>query len=285
MPQKIVPSVFHLATTTMVADGLQNYLEHVGAGDWTTDAADDHSYLVEVAGRSCYRSFGAGLNKNVTRVREGNANYVGNGILAAKHGSVLEHAYDTFALCDVSRILTHELVRHRAGVAVSQESGRYVRVDSIKYYYPESLKKDFLAQIADEIGREPRDLFEDVEEVFDGMFDTLERAVSILENDILRLSKIKNFDAKKKLQSAIRRLAPNGMATSIIVTANHRAWRHITSMRTASAAEEEIRLVQYLLFERLRDLHPAIYQDAVVEYDEAALPVVVPTVRFLSEKA
>lgn len=285
MPQQIVPSVFHLATTTMVADGLQEYLDHVGASDWTTDAADDHSYLVEVAGRSCYRSFGAGLNKNVTRVREGNMNYVGNGILAAKHGSVLEHAYDTFALCDVSRILTHEIVRHRAGVAVSQESGRYVRVDSIKYYYPDALKTDFLAQIADEIGRNPDELAEDVEVAFGEAFDTIEEVIYNLENTILRLDRLKNFDAKKKLQSAIRRVAPNGMATSIIVTANHRAWRHITSMRTAGPAEEEIRMVQHVLFEKLRVLHPAIYQDAVVEYPEDILPVTVPTVRFLAEKA
>lgn len=285
----ITPRVYHLATTRIVPHGLESYLEHVGAADWTTDADDDHAKLVEVAGRTCYRSFGAGLNKNVTRVREGNENYVGSGILGAKHGSVLEHAYDTFALVDVSRVLTHELVRHRQGTAFSQESGRYVRIDQMKYYEPHALQEEFLKRVAEDL--EPgssadvrsESWIDEIQETFRAAMKSAQHYSLRLEK-LLGLDELKDFGLKKKLQSAIRRVAPEGRSNAIIVTANHRAWRHIVSMRTDSAAEEEIRLVQYEIFRHLDELHPSLYQDAVLSEDSDSLPVYVPVVKFLNEK-
>src|SRR5690606_6314298 len=103
-------------------DGTREYLDAIGAKDWRTPATQvksDGELLVEVAGRTCYKSFGTGLNANLTRVRADHAEYIGN-ILATKHGSVLDHAGATVGFAHVSRIFTHELVRHRAGCAYSQ---------------------------------------------------------------------------------------------------------------------------------------------------------------------
>ena len=94
------------------------------------------SYLSEVMARSCYRSFGTALNPNVTRVRSSNKAHLAN-LIKVKHGSTLEHAWLNFMFCDVSRVVTHELVRHRAGTAVSQESLRFVRLtDDLDGYVP-----------------------------------------------------------------------------------------------------------------------------------------------------
>src|SRR5262245_17016001 len=84
--------------------------------DWTRDI----DALGEFAGRLCYRSWEPGLNANVTRVREDSAEYHRN-TLSSGHGAIYEHASITFLFQDVSRVFTHELVRHRAGVAISQE--------------------------------------------------------------------------------------------------------------------------------------------------------------------
>lgn len=69
---------------------------------------------------NCYLSFGedAGLEGGHRTIagRTSNEAYLGN-ILHVKHGSVLEHAVFTFLIEGVSRSLTHELVRHRAGMA------------------------------------------------------------------------------------------------------------------------------------------------------------------------
>lgn len=292
MPVEVEPRVFHLATTSLVYHGVGEFLDHIGAPDWPISTDDDHSALVEICGRACYRSFGTGLNKNVTRVRSGNAEYLGDGILKAKHGSVLEHAYDTFAVCDVSRVVTHELVRHRAGTAFSQESGRFVRVDEIRYYMPRAFDDGFLAEVYSELKKAglvtvPFERWStEVRTTFISSMGLIEDQVSVMEK-MLGLDHLKNFGRKKKLQSSVRRLAPNGMATTIIVTANHRAWRHIVSMRTSSTAEEEIRLVQHRIFLELMALHPNIYQDGRLEIlppEEGVLPPTIPVVSFANDK-
>ncbi|KKK63349.1 hypothetical protein LCGC14_2995190, partial [marine sediment metagenome] len=79
------------------------------------------------------------INRNLTRVREGNQPHIKN-ILDSGHGSVLEHASATFAFRNVSRVFTHEIVRHRAGWAFSQESLRYVRADELGYWLPSILQ-------------------------------------------------------------------------------------------------------------------------------------------------
>jgi thymidylate synthase (FAD) len=90
--RETTPEVFLIARPSLDADGLRGYLEAVGGASWLerrgkSGAAET---LVEFAGRACYRSWEPGLNPNVTRVREGQDEYLDN-VLASGHGSVLEH--------------------------------------------------------------------------------------------------------------------------------------------------------------------------------------------------
>jgi thymidylate synthase ThyX len=48
-------------------------------------------------------------------------------VIESGHGSTIEHVVFTFAISGVSRTLSHQLVRHRAGVAFDQQSQRYVK--------------------------------------------------------------------------------------------------------------------------------------------------------------
>ena len=50
-----------------------------------------------------------------------------NRVIESGHGSTIEHVVFTFAISGVSRTLSHQLVRHRAGVAFDQQSQRYVK--------------------------------------------------------------------------------------------------------------------------------------------------------------
>lgn len=263
-------SVYMIASTGIHEQELCALMDHIGVSGWTTDSNDDCSRLIEVAGRLCYKSFAVGLNPNVTRVREGNHAYIEN-ILKQKHGSVLEHGTVTFALMDVSRILTHELVRHRAGVAVSQESQRFVRLDNFDVYIPsldDPLRK--LAPIVSPGGSSEDDiiwangaamrLLGAVEYVKEVARSELKRIIDELGLD----SDGVPFDVKKELTSALRRFLPGGVTTSIIVTANHRAWRHMIEMRTAQGAEIEIREVFYLIAKQLHSSFNAIYQDMYI---------------------
>lgn len=251
------PKVFVIAETKQSSAGSLAYLHEIGAvtnalnppaDDFITNAKSGGEWVIEIAGRSCYRSFKPQLNKNVNRVREGNMEYIGN-ILAQKHGSVLEHAYVTFACTDVSRIFTHELVRHRAGVAISQESGRYVRIDDIGMFIPTCYSPEWLVKNVAPYMSNGGSGYD-----FEAVSQTL-----IIETDVVAItaeSKMREwtarlgldnpkmpFHVKKELTSALRRNAPSGLSTSIIFTANHRAIRHMIAMRTAEGAEEEIRQV------------------------------------------
>src|SRR5207253_5144706 len=58
------------------------------------------------------------------------------------HGSVLEHANYSILLEGVSRSLTHELVRHRAGFAYSQLSQRYVDESQASFVIPPAVAGD-----------------------------------------------------------------------------------------------------------------------------------------------
>lgn len=247
MGKIVTPSAFLIAQTLVDHSAMDEALKTLGVEHWVTDAKNDTAKLIEFAGKSCYMSFDTSINKNLTAAgTRANHDYIQNGIIAHRHGSVLEHATVTFFLANVSRIVTHELVRHRAGAAYSQTSGRYVRTDSVDIYIP------------NDIAASPQ-----ATEIF-------LRAVAQMEDNARELAALYEVDSlafaiKKKLTSAFRRIIGNGQANHIVVTANHRAWRHMISMRTDPAAEEEIRVVFADISRQLRNRFPEIYGDAHVE--------------------
>jgi len=245
----VEPKVFLIGETRIVEEGLKAYLEHLGVPGWTTDAPSDAERLCEVFGRLCYRSFEPGLNPNVTRVRQGNAPYLAH-ILEVGHGSVIEHPVLNFVFADVSRVMTHELVRHRTGTATSQESLRFVRLEDLSAYVPTHIRES-------EKGME---VFVKTLKQLEAIQDTLAKAYDIDGE--------KKFDRKKKLTSAFRRLAPIGVATTIGWSCNFRALRHVIEMRTAPESEEEIRLVFGKVFEAVKDRYPNLLGDyEVVQAD------------------
>ena len=245
---KIVePKVFWVGETKIRDQELEKYLEWVGAPGWVSDATTDSEKIIEVAGRLCYRSFAPGLNKNVTKIREHNKDYLAH-ILKVGHGSVLEHAFLNFIFVYVSRVFTHELVRHRAGTAISQESLRLVRLDDLSFWAPTVIKED----------QEMMTIFMKSGE-----------AMEALQKKMAELKKLDDpnmkFDHKKKITSAMRRLAPDGIATSIFWSANPRTIRHCIEMRTDPGAEEEIRLVFGMVGEIMQKNFPNLFADYTIE--------------------
>jgi thymidylate synthase (FAD) len=69
------------------------------------------------------------------------------------------------------------------------------------------------------------------------------------------------FHVKKEVTSALRRLAPIGLSTDIIWTANIRTLRHVIEMRTAEGAEEELRLVFDQVAQIMCREAPNLFQD------------------------
>lgn len=246
--KEVKPKVFFVASTQLDFCGVQAYLEHIGVPNWRKEQkghSSDSELLIEIMGRLCYRSFAPGMNPNVKKVREGNQGYLKN-IIKSGHGSVLEHSSVSFIFADVSRVFTHELVRHRVGTAMSQESLRFVRLQDLSFWSPRCLTDN----------KEANELVEEI--------------VGILENtqkdlaDILDLDNM-DFGRKKQLTSAMRRVAPIGLATTIGWSANFRTLRHVIEMRTSPHAEEEIRFVFDNVAEICYINWPNIFQDFTYE--------------------
>ena len=246
MGKFVTPKAFLIAETIVHEPVMMESLRHLGVDDWVTDAPDPSSLLTEFAGKSCYMSFDKALNQNLTTVGgRNNHDYIQQGIVAQNHGSVLEHSTVTFFMTNVSRVVTHELVRHRAGTAFSQTSGRYVRSSEVDLYVP-------------------NDILDCPEAVM-----IFRKAIREMEDNVRALSDATNintmgFAFKKKLTSAFRRITGNGVSNHLVMTANHRAWRHVIEMRTSPHAEEEIRVIMADVSRQLRARFPNIYGDATV---------------------
>ncbi|MFQ5787243.1 MAG: FAD-dependent thymidylate synthase [Thermodesulfobacteriota bacterium] len=258
------PEVFLIGESKIVSEGMQSYLDHLEVSNWDTNAPSDSEKLMEVFGRGCYESWYPGYNKNITRVREGNDIYLSN-IIKSHHGSVLEGCMLNFAICNVSRILTHELLTHRVGIHKSQESLRYVRKDEISFYIPNDL--DILAAE----GCITRGQKDTIQNIFIDSVCYLEHQMNECYKEV-NIDTIKNFDIKKRITSLIRRIFPDGGTTNLIWSANFRTLRHTIEVRTDRHAEEEMRNV----FNQIADIvfarYPNVFSDHKREkisgYDE-----------------
>jgi thymidylate synthase (FAD) len=261
---RVEPQVFLIAENTVNDTALHDYLKHIGAVGWTSKKGNrdgnvgrngqgpgDLREIIEVMGRGCYKSFGTDLNPNLTRVRESNEAYLEN-IINIGHGSVLEHGWVSFMICDTSRVVTHELVRHRAGTAISQESLRFLRLEDMGLWMPQAYAGD----------ADSTDIFEETWEYLELQYTRLiERAEAIEGQAFDSLP----FSTKKYYTSAARRVLPIGVATNIGWSCNIRAARHIIEMRTDEHAEEEIRLVFNKIGDILKDKYPVLFSDYAIE--------------------
>lgn len=228
-------------------------------GSYTGEPRESAELLVEAGGRRCYRSWAPGLNPNVTKVREDSAAYLEN-IVNVGHGSVLEHAQYTFAIEGVDRVVTHELVRHRPGMAYSQESQRYVRLVEIPFRHPDWVKAD---------------------PVLLGMADALMARME--EFQVVAAERMgvddpgRDFHFKKEVTSDMRRYAPQGVLTGMVMSANLRALRHLIEMRTAAGAEKAIRELFHEVGLIMLNEAPSIFADFErVPVEGSDIPAWVP---------
>jgi thymidylate synthase (FAD) len=266
----VEPKIFFLGEPRMNMGsdedpGVSDWLEHIG-GKEALDCLNhvngsDIEALIELLARRCYKSYAPGLNPNITKVRTDSAEYHAN-ITKSKHGSVVANGgMVTYAIEDVSRVFTHEIVRNWVGNERSQESLRYVRLTDIRFWIPPIIAKE----------KAPKLIYNPYEkltglvtmtptDVFNVVINVCEWAQKALA-EYYDIDNIKDFNTKKKLTSAFRRVAPIGLATGIGMSFNLRSLRWIIEQRTDPAAEEEMRLVFGLIAEHAMKHWPMMFQD------------------------
>lgn len=249
--------IFNIARSSVDREEVRRWLDFLGATEYEIPpdgAVSDPALLVALAGRRCYMSFVPGLNPNVTKIRTDMADYIDN-ILKSAHGSVLEHAVYTFAFEGVSRVFTAEMNRHRAGWAISEGSLRYIRFTEIDWWLPTSLRD------SPEDDEHLRNLKAQSREVFERTFnyeaESYKELLKIWDID----EKSHNFHYKKVVTSCLRRIVGMGVATGGVWTGNLRALRHVITMRTDAAAEEEIYYVFSNVLKMMAEKDPLFFGD------------------------
>ena len=140
-------------------------------------------------------------------------------VIESGHGSTIEHVVFTFAITGVSRTLSHQLVRHRAGVAFDQQSQRYV-----------SYKKGASTMLPATIADADPELRREYEEQVEGALE--------LYSEMLEAG-IPGEDA--------RFVFPNATRTNLVMTANLRALIHMSGLRLCTMAQWEIRRLFQLI--------------------------------------
>jgi len=211
------PTVYLVGRQTVNDAELDRFLADHGVS-WQTDTEVAAEYLAEVAGRVCYMSF--------AKPRPGgNQTYLGH-ILQVGHGSVLEHAVWNFLFTGISRSLTHELVRHRAGWGYSQLSQRYVDESVAEYVEPDVIAGD------PELHRLWLEAVAHSHQAYMKLVEGLQERFKEEPDKTLR---------RKLARQAARSVLPNATETKIFVTANARALRHFIELRGSRHAETEIR--------------------------------------------
>lgn len=209
------------------------------------ESLDGSQKLVETAGRVCYMSF--------EKPRPGgNEAYITH-VMEVGHGSVLEHAVYNVLVEGISRSLSHELVRHRAGFGYSQLSQRYVDESVAEYVIPKRIAEDPLLK---------EEWVKDIQYAHDAYTKLVAK---LLPANIESLSGEEKTAARKEARQAARSLLPNATETKIFVTGNARAFRHFIELRGTKHADTEIRALAVQLYYLLEEQSPAIFGDMTVD--------------------
>lgn len=236
------PSVYLVGHQQVNVTALDAFLADIGAPDWTTDAISPGEKLIETAGRVCYESF--------KKPRPGgNKAYIEH-IIDVGHGSVLEHEVFNLIITGVSRSLTHQLERHRAGWSYSELSQRYVDASDFAFVVPPEYIGDPLSLA-----------------VWSSSCGTaLNHYEALMRGSGNRPAA--STIVRKRARESARSVLPECIETKIFVTANARALRHFLELRGSYHADAEIRRLSLVLLAVLVIASPHVFGDyAVVPVD------------------
>jgi thymidylate synthase (FAD) len=177
--------------------------------------------LIYTACRTCYSELEPGeifRRAETGEIDRAKMQKLISGVIESGHGSTIEHVVFTFGISGVSRTLSHQLVRHRAGVAFDQQSQRYVAFKGAATMLPGTIAEGDPALRAR------------FEEQVDGSLG--------LYGDLLAAG-IPGEDA--------RFVFPNATRTNLVMTANLRALIHMSGLRLCTMAQWEIRRLFQLI--------------------------------------
>jgi thymidylate synthase (FAD) len=177
--------------------------------------------LIYTACRTCYSELTPDdIFERATdgRVEQAKMQKLISGVIESGHGSTIEHVVFTFGISGVSRTLSHQLVRHRAGVAFDQQSQRYVSFKGPATMLPATIAEG--------------------DPLLRGRYEEQVEGALGLYGDMLAAG-VPGEDA--------RFVFPNATRTNLVMTTNLRALIHMSGLRLCTMAQWEIRRLFQLI--------------------------------------
>ena len=184
--------------------------------------------VVAAAARLCYSSSDIEIIRK--RLEGPKADELVKKLIAMGHESPLEHVSFTFGIEDVSRALSHQLVRHRIA-SYSQQSQRYVKFADFDYVVPPSILADDHA----------RAKFTEAMEYLSQVYGEL-------------LQSVPAEDARYVL--------PNACTTKLIATMNARSLYNLFNLRCCRRAQWEIQQLAWEMLRQVKEVAPAVFSAA-----------------------
>ena len=184
---------------------------------------------VAMSARLCYSPIGAAELEE--KMSDEQAAKLVHKLVSMGHFSPIEHVTFTFAIEGVSRVLTHQLVRHRIA-SYSQQSQRYVAEHDFEYILPPSIAEKPEAKAKFEA------LMQQVRQTYD----------ELTEMDVPK------EDARYVLANATE--------TKIVVTMNARSLMHFFNLRCCNRAQWEIREMADQMLMICKEVSPVIFKNA-----------------------
>lgn len=210
----------------------------------------DGEMTIAQAGKLCYSPVGVDEIKE-TLDEESIGKYV-KMLSDLGHFSPLEHVSFTFAIEGVSRVLTHQLVRHRIA-SYSQQSQRYVKLDDFQYIIPPEIEENPEAKeiFIEAMEADRQAYFKLVNALFDKNYEKmLKKGYS---------EKKARSQAEKASIEDARYVFPNACETKIVLTMNARTLIHFFTVRCCNRAQWEIRNMADEMLKLVKNIYPALF--------------------------
>ena len=193
------------------------------------DYTPEPERVVAMAARLCYSASGA--EELAEKLSDEKVKEMVRRMVALGHGSTLEHASFTFGIEGVSRVLTHQLVRHRIA-SYDQQSQRYVAAHGFQYITPPT------------IAEKP---------------EALQKYEALLEEIRKTYDELTEMGVPKE---DARYVLANATETKILVTMNARSLMHFFNLRCCNRAQWEIREMAYKMLAEVKKVAPTLFHNA-----------------------
>lgn len=187
----------------------------------------DADYMAALAAKVCYSS------QNVEDISfdEQSKEKLLKRVIKSGHHSVIEHISFTFAIEGISRVATHQLVRHRLA-SYSQQSHRYTKIAQNSFVVPPEIEKNS---------------------------EALKLYNEALDKNLQLYNKLIEMGIKKE---DARFVIPCGVSSNIVVTMNARELIHFFRLRCCVRAQWEIRDAAIEMLKLAKKHAPIIFENA-----------------------